>query len=40
MLCRYMRPFTRYLAMEAAAFPEHSVVRHHLSTSARSEIEM
>jgi hypothetical protein len=40
MLCRFMRPFTRRMAIEAAKFPASPAVRHRLSAAAKCEIVM
>jgi hypothetical protein len=38
VLCRYMRPFTRRLPLEATRFPTNPRARHFLSNAARCEI--
>jgi hypothetical protein len=38
LLCRYMRPFTRRLPLEAARFPTNPRAKHYLSGAARCEI--
>jgi hypothetical protein len=40
ILCRFMRPFTRHLAIEAATFPPNPKVRHRLSAAAKCEIAL
>ena len=40
MLCAYMRPFTRHIAIESAQFQHNSNARHTLSPAARNEIWM
>ena len=40
LLCNYMRPFTRHLAIESAQFQLNPNTRHHLSSAAKNEVWM